>query len=178
MINMKFNKFLWIFFFLILSCFIGFYGHILTASHKFLDIFSISIADVPTLKQTFSNWQSTPVDTENLFYYAWINKWLDFIWVLAYVPVVLIVSYNIRQGEIHPLMYKLLKFNFPLALLAGLLDMAENCILLYDMHGYTAQKHLISSQFVSWPKWFILFYLVFICLLSLFTRRLRAVNLS
>lgn len=168
---MRIHSFFWALFVLVIILYSGFYFYIWLETCHFLNVFSVSTQSVSELRITLDHWKQTPVDHKNLLHYGRITSvWIDFIWIIAYVAVLIMLSYNAMQRERRPFLNNLLRLNMLLAVIAGVFDVLEDGILLYDMHGYGTQKHLFSSACFAWPKWIILAYIVAIYLFSLISR--------
>lgn len=98
-------------------------------------------------------WSSSFAGDHNLLYYARQNTWIDFIWIAGYVGVLVNLAYALMQRENSKLLNELLRGCFFLAFVAGLLDVIENCILLFDFSHLKDPDHFYSSMYFSYPKW-------------------------
>ncbi|HEV2480895.1 MAG TPA: hypothetical protein VGS79_14565 [Puia sp.] len=79
-----------------------------------------------------------------------LNTRWDFLFIVGYVTVLINLSYAQMQNESRSWANTLLRFNFPLAIFAGLCDVTENFILLRDMLPYIVCKdNYISPYYFS-----------------------------
>ena len=87
---------------------------------------------------------------------------LDFLFILTYVCLMITRSYNQMQRERWLFWNELLRLNLILALLAGLLDVTENFILLYDLRHLNDPGLYYTSYYVSLFKWILSGWIVLI----------------
>ena len=85
-----------------------------------------------------------------------LNTRWDFLFIVGYVTVLINLSYAQMQRESRPSVNTLLRFNFALAVLAGLSDSIENFILLRDMLPYNVCDDVYTS-----PHYFSLWKFIF-----------------
>jgi hypothetical protein len=166
---MRIHSIFWALFIMVTIFFLGMYFYIWIAAHHYvLNLFSIEIASTSGVKKILSEWQSVKVESQNLLYYARLATWVDFLWIISYVAVLIMVSYAIMQKQKSPFLNNLLRFCFLLAVLAGVFDVLENIVLIYDIYRYTPFKKVYSSAIFSWPKWILIFFILLCWLLTLF----------
>ena len=117
-----------------------------------LDIISLEFADKNEGAAILEDWYANKVDTKNLLSHARTNTIADFLFIIGYVGVLIIISNYIMQRQRKLVLNEMLRACFVLALLAGLLDLVENFILLYNMHHYVPGSEYISTKFISYTK--------------------------
>jgi hypothetical protein len=84
-----------------------------------------------------------------------VNIRWDFVFVVSFVSLLIILSYNQMQREARHRFNEFLRFNFPLAILIGLLSIVENMVLLQDMKSYNVGYIYHSSYWVTLPKFIL-----------------------
>jgi hypothetical protein len=122
---------------------------------KDFPITSIQLKNAATGFAMASAWAITFAGDHSLLYYARQNTWIDFIWIAGYAGVLINAAYYLMQREKDKTLNELLRLCFFLALLAGLLDLIENGILLFDFNHLVSAKQFYSSAYVSYPKWIL-----------------------
>src|SRR5207237_4745 len=100
-----------------------------------------------------SAWATIVAGDHTLLYYAKQNTLIDFIWIVGYAGVLINLAYASMQKEKNNVLNELLRLCFFLALLAGLLDVVENGILLFDFNHLVSPEKFYSSAYYSYPKW-------------------------
>jgi len=164
---MRIHSIFWALFIMVAIFYLSMYAYIWIASNHILNLFSIEISPASEVKQILTGWQTVKVENQNLLYYARLATWVDFLWILSYTGVLIMVSYAIMQKQRAPFLNNLLRFCFLLAILAGFFDVLENIVLIYDMHQYTPLKNVYSSAIFAWPKWIFVLFILISWLLSL-----------
>ena len=142
--------------------------------HKDFEILKLEFADSSEGKALLTKWSETPAsctaaDEGTLLHQAQINTYVDFVFIFSYVGVMIFLSYSRMQREGRKTLNNLLRLNFFLAIIAGLLDVIENFILLCDMHHYYPGKCYCPAVCIATVKfvlcgWIILVWLVSLCL--------------
>lgn len=107
----------------------------------------------------------------SLIRHAWINTIVDFFFIIAYVGMIRIISKNLRQKEKNKTQNKLLRWNMHLAIIAGILDVMENIILLWDFGNYYPGEYFISPRYISYPKWLLIGWIISIWIISIIKRK-------
>jgi hypothetical protein len=162
-----------------LLCWILFLGSLLFlrarswhANHlgKAYNIVKLELAGTESGKVLLQRWNNTKVGRGTLIDYARVDTWVDFLFIISYTGVLLLISHALRKREKQGWLLWLLQACTALALLAGLLDIIENIILLADMHRYSAGKMFYSSRWVSYPKFGLLLLVLLTWGLSLLGR--------
>lgn len=104
-----------------------------------------------------------------------LNTQWDFLFIVGYVSILIILSYNQMQRESRPWLNTLLRFGFLLAIVGGIFDAIENVFLLADMTPYNAMHHCYYSPFVfSVGKFVFGGWVLVVWLFSLVTAKQRA----
>jgi hypothetical protein len=118
-------------------------------------------------------WFKSGPGTSSPLYQAMINSYVDFFFIIAYTGMLRLVSRRLMRKEENPVFRFLLRMNIILALFAGLLDIFENIILLYNMQGYYPGEYYISAMYAGIPKWLLIGFIIFIWILSLAKRSIK-----
>jgi hypothetical protein len=82
-----------------------------------------------------------------------------------------IIFKNLRQKEKNKTQNKLLRWNMHLAIIAGILDVMENIILLWDFGNYYPGEYFISPRYISYPKWLLIGWIISIWIISIIKRK-------
>jgi len=135
-----------------------------------LNIFGLETADRNDGGMMLYQWYLFRTNGVDLIHYARVNIIADFFFIIAYVGVILIISYALMQKEKNPFLNNLLRLDILLAFIAGILDIIENIILLYDTGNYYPGEYFISSMWVSYPKWILIIWIILSWLISLSKR--------
>lgn len=104
---------------------------------------------------------------------AILNTEWDFLFILSYIFLLTSLSYNEMQSQRSSVLNNLLRLNFPLIIITGLLDTIENVILLDDMKPWNIGRSFCPSRDVSLPKFILGGWVVLIWLISIITRATR-----
>jgi hypothetical protein len=91
---------------------------------------------------------------------------IDFAYILAYSYILVTLSYDRMQLERHTFLNNLLRFCFPLAILAGLFDVVENILFLFNMEHYDLAGGYISISPFTYTKWTLIAIVALIWLVS------------
>jgi hypothetical protein len=118
-----------------------------------LDIIGLEFANAAQGAAMLHRWDNTMVDTASLLSFAWSNTLVDFLFVIGYVGVLMIVSNHLMQRQPIPALNELLRPCFILAVLAGSLDILENGILLFNMYHYRPTHTYISTRWISYYQY-------------------------
>lgn len=116
-------------------------------------VLALQFQDKGTLKSTLLDWNGTIAEGRSLLHYARVNTVVDLVYIIGYVSALIMISYRLMQVETSPALNNLLRFCFLLAVLTGLLDLAEDLILLFDMYRFSGEKTVYSARYVAYPKW-------------------------
>ncbi len=118
-------------------------------------------------KAMLCRWDSVKYGGGTLIAVAQSNTHWDFVFILTYVLLMILCSSTQMQLEKNTFLNALLRLNLLLALLAGLLDVAEDLILLYDFRHAADPGLYVSSYWVTLPKWILSGWVVLVWLISL-----------
>jgi hypothetical protein len=129
----------------------------------YMNIFGLETKPAGELPKIFAQWSAEPVHDHTVFDEARSNTRLDFLFILSYVGVCVIISYSLLQMQKNAALNNVLRFCILLAFLAGLLDIIENVILLNDFTRFAnGEGPMHSAAVVAIPKW-ILVVIIFLC---------------
>jgi hypothetical protein len=137
-----------------------------------MDILELEFASREEIRNLFGEWNSIVVRNSTLFQHARLNTEWDFVFIIAYVSVMIMMSYTLLQLQPHPGWNNALRFCMLLAVLAGISDVIENSVLLYDMNSfiYRASDYYSPAAFAVCK--FILIGFIICCWLgSLIVRK-------
>ena len=95
------------------------------------------------------------------------NTWWDFIFIPGYVSVIIILSYHQMQREPAAWLNNLLRLSFFLAIVAGVLDVAENMLLLYNMASYRIGIVYRSTRWLALLKFVLCGWCILVWLISI-----------
>jgi len=170
-VNKNTNHFIKILFALALIFFIaqGLYIHFVYKSY--LDIIGLELADRTDGGMILYQWWMAGKHGINLLHHAWLNTIVDFFFIIAYIGMIRIISYNLLQKENKPLLIKLLRLGSRFAFIAGILDIMENIVLLYDLTNYYPGEYYISSMYFSYPKFILIGWIILIWLVAIAKRK-------
>lgn len=130
-------------------------------------IFKLEFANCDAGKAMLCLWQSKPYGAGTLLTLARSGTHTDFLFIFTYTLLLIIYSNSQMQRERVSWLNTLLRLNLFLAVLAGLLDISENLILLYDMRHVAEPGRYVSSQIVSAIKWGFVAWAVLVWLVSI-----------
>ncbi len=128
-------------------------------------IIPLEFADPAEGIKILGSWQNTQdPGLGNVLEVGKLVTYYDFLFLLFYSAVLAFLSADRRNREQNPVLKRLLHVNIFLAILAGLLDVAENLVLLHNMNHFQDGSY-ISAYWLALPKfifagWVILVWLV------------------
>ncbi|TCD26372.1 hypothetical protein EZ456_13840 [Pedobacter psychrodurus] len=127
-------------------------------------IISLELANKDTGVEIISLWSDTLYGDQSLLNIAQKNTYLDFLFILVYVLLIMTLSNSQMQREKRSWLNELLRLNLFLAFLIGSLDIMENIRLLHSFHHPGNLAEFWRTDFIAWPKfviagWVILIYL-------------------
>lgn len=114
---------------------------------------------VPTILAEWDNGQ--------VLNYARINTVIDFVFIVFYILLVIMLSYRRMELERNYLLNNLLRLNFLLIIVAGLLDVTEDIFLLRNIHAFHAGGSYVSTYWIASTKFVLAGWTVFVWLISL-----------
>lgn len=133
-----------------------------------LNIFHLEFVNATDGKALISSWERTPtINKTTLLHEAIKNTWGDFLFIIGYVSVIIMLSYNQMQREPRAWLNELLRLNFLLAIVAGLLDVTENSLLLYNMAPHSIGNMFLSTYWFALPKFILAGWATVVWLVSL-----------
>ena len=118
-------------------------------------------------KQTHIENILTQWNTGNVLPIAKSNMAIDFVFIVFYVALVIMLSYRQMQREKWYVLNSLLRLNFLLIVLAGILDIIEDVFLLKNIHAFSTTHEYTSTYWVALIKFVIAGWAVFVWLISL-----------
>lgn len=90
--------------------------------------------------------------------------WIDFLYIFFYVAVIITVSGRQVRNESSVTLNALLRANFFVAILAGLLDVTENILLLYNIYHFN--KSYLSTCWIAGWKFILVGWIILVWLIS------------
>jgi hypothetical protein len=160
------KKLLW-FVFILLTIYMGYQDYLLRSTVvPNYPIVSLEFADKTLGKEMVCAWYDSPFAGSNLLAVARNNTRLDFLYILIYVSLILLYSYLQMQQEKRIFINELLRLNLLLALLAGLFDVVENVVLLYNFRHVTDSGLYISTVIISTAKFTLLGWTILVWIIS------------
>jgi len=123
-------------------------------------ILCIEFANATKGKQILAEWYN-----EDLLTIARSLTWLDFVFIFFYVAILITLSNRQVRKEPSIALNALLRGNFFFAVMAGLLDVAENILLLYNSYQFNEGAY-ISPWLPASLKFLFIGWTVFVWLIS------------
>jgi hypothetical protein len=141
-----------------------------TCATPSLDIMALELANREEGKFLLSQWAElkTCHNTTLLAEADRIIRW-DFVFIVGYICVLIIVSYLQMQKEPRARLNNLLRLNFPLAIITGLLDATENLFLLYNMLSWNIGENFYPVRTIAIIKFTLAGWAILVWLISLLT---------
>lgn len=149
----------------------GLYIHFI--HHLSLNIIGLELADKVKGTTLLLYFHEHHVNGMSLIYYAIVNTYVDYFFILGYVGIIFIITGNILHRQQNGFLRTLLRLCFYFGGIAGVLDLVENSILLMDLHQYYTGKDYVSAMYVSYPKWILAGVVVLIWLICIICSRLK-----
>jgi hypothetical protein len=126
------------------------------------DIVALEMADADKGKRILGEWQQIQIGSGTLTDYARTDVYVDFLFIIGYTGVLVMVSALLRRRHNRSWLRAILAGCLPMAVLAGLLDVAENVLLLRNMPVNAVPDSFISTRYIAGLK-FALIGLVLLC---------------
>jgi hypothetical protein len=146
----------------------------LKSQHISGNLFTLPLWPQEEAKQQLTTWSHLYTRTgRTVLEVARINTWIDFLFIISYVSALIFVSYAQMQKQHRVWLNALLRLNFPLAFLIGVLDGLENLTLLHDMAPYVVGQTYCSPFWFTFLKFFFTGWALLILLASLLTPKKR-----
>lgn len=143
---------------LFISTFIFLFGeglYIHFVHHMNLNIIGLETANTIRGTELLAYFYGHSISGRNLIYYAQLNTYVDFLFIIGYAGMMIIITNNLLRRVKHQYLCMALRTCLLMTIAAGILDIFENSILLSDMHGYYPGKAYVSSMYVSYSKWIL-----------------------
>jgi adenosine deaminase len=113
----------------------------------------------------------TKTSRGDLIAFARIITWFDFIFIIFYTGLVVMLS-NRAQRESRPWLNTLLRLNIFLVVVLALLDITENSFLLYDLKYW--QTNFINVWWITWLKYILVQWIIAVLIFSWIKRTVIA----
>jgi|HubBroStandDraft_6_1064221.scaffolds.fasta_scaffold988883_2 hypothetical protein len=132
------------------------------------NLISLQLSDDQEGLTMLEEWRGTPTQHDTtLLQEAETQIKLDCLFLLSYTILLIILSYNQMQKVGQKLMNTLLRLNFPLAIITGLLNAIGNGILLSDMLPYRIGVSYTSIHWLSMVKFGLGAWIILMLIASL-----------
>jgi hypothetical protein len=122
-------------------------------------IICMEFANATKGKQILAEWYN-----EGLLTIARCLTWLDFVFIFFYVAILITLSNRQVRKEPSIALNALLRGNFFFAVMAGLLDVAENILILYNSYQFNEGAYLspwlLASLKFLFIGWTVLVWLI------------------
>lgn len=150
----------------------------LKSQHITGNLFTLPLWPREEAMQQLATWSHVCTKTgRTVLQVAKINTWIDFLFIIAYVSVLIFVSYSEMQKQHRVWLNALLRLNLLLSFLIGIFDVLENITLLHDMAPYVVGQSYCSPFWFTFPKFFFTGWALLILLVSLLTPKKRLPNM-
>lgn len=131
-------------------------------------IVALEFAQAQEGQTLIDSWQKKDLITT-----AKIHTYFDFAFLTFYTLLLIRSSIDQRNVEKNKILHALLCVSIPLAIITGLLDIAENLIML---HNIDQKEAYINSFWLTWPKFIFAAWIIFIFLVSVIKKFLGKLN--
>jgi hypothetical protein len=121
-------------------------------------------------KSILRGWEQTKTGSENLLNTAKTLTWYDFLFVISYVALLMMLSWTAKTKEKSTFLRNLLHVNFNLAIVAGAFDLIENGILLFDINHSDDSTTYLSSYWFTLFKFLLIAWIILGWIISLVKR--------
>ncbi|HZY39736.1 MAG TPA: hypothetical protein VFE53_23940 [Mucilaginibacter sp.] len=154
--------------FILLGLYMGFQAHVLKfATCREYTIVQLETANKCRGQAILKEWKSLPYGEGTVLDVARSNTYWDFLFILCYVTMIVIQSYNQMQREKWMFLNALLRLNLFLAFLAGFFDICENSMLLHNFSHVADGRYYLETRWATWPKFILSGWAVLAWLVSL-----------
>ncbi|MES2418408.1 MAG: hypothetical protein V4541_09485 [Bacteroidota bacterium] len=157
------KKLIWPVFFIVVAC-MAYQGALLKASGY--GIVSLEFANADMGNTILTIYNKVRYGDTTLLEVAKGNLQLDFLFIMLYVPLMMMLSNIQMQREKWTPLNELLRLNLLLAMLAGGLDVAENIRLLHNMHHIGESGLYWGTLWLALPKFALAGWIVLVWLVS------------
>ncbi|MDQ3844665.1 MAG: hypothetical protein M3342_11715 [Bacteroidota bacterium] len=155
--------------FIVLLLVMRYFSHTLQGNSRF-GIVALELAKHEKGKEILRSWARVKVSGRSLLKVAEGSTYFDFLFIIFYTALLFSLSNSWRHRAGNPIISKLLRMNLPLALLAGGLDVVENCFLLYDMRNWQAEGSFITTWWIASLKFLFIGWAILVLLLYILLR--------
>jgi len=114
----------------------------------------LTVADQVKAKEILLSWQYTKVPAGNLIDTTRTIIHYDYLFILFYVILLIKLSHDWMNRESWYPLNVLLRLNLPIIVLAGLFDIIENGILLYNLNQWPSLNYVRTTWF-TFPKFLL-----------------------
>jgi hypothetical protein len=163
---MIFRIFIWTGFLAIILVFL--YCNQFFSENNAPGIVCLELANASRGKEILALWSKT-----GLLSIARSITWFDFAFIFFYVAIIISLSNRQIRKEPSIFLNSLLRANFFFAAIAGLLDISENILLLYNTYQYDDGEY-ISTRLIAWPKFVLAGWTVLVWLISFMKTRVSS----
>lgn len=160
---------LWIIFVIVFSI-LAFQDHTLIKNTGY-GIVHLELANTETGVQIIKEWHHCRYGESTLLDVAHNHTRLDFLFIFAYVALIISMSNWQMQRERRMLFNELLRFNLFITVLAGLLDFIENFRILHNFQHIGSESEYWGTNWLSSVKFGLIGFAIVVFLISLLTMR-------
>jgi hypothetical protein len=154
--------------FILLALFMNFQAHVLKyATGQQYTIVQLETANKCMGQAILKEWKSLPYGEGTMLDVAISNTHWDFLFILCYVTLIIIQSYDQMQREQWMPLNALLRLNLFLAFLAGFFDICENTMLLHNFSHVIDGRYYLETWWATYPKFILSGWAVLVWLVSL-----------
>lgn len=160
---------LWIIFVIVFSI-LGFQDHTLIKNSNY-GIVHLELANTDLGVQILKEWHQCHYGALTLLDIARNHTRLDFLFIFAYVSLIISMSNWQMQRERRMLFNEMLRFNLLITVLAGLLDFIENFRILHNFQHIGSRSEYWGTNWLSSVKFGLIGFAILVFLISLLTMR-------
>jgi hypothetical protein len=161
------KKLIWPAFFVVAAC-MAHQGALLKSGGN--GIVALEFANATKGNAILTTYRNIPYGDTTLLEVAKHNLQLDFLFILLYVTLMLMLSNAQMQREKWPPLNEMLRLNLLLAVAAGGLDIAENIRLLHNLHHIGNPGLYWETYWLALPKFILAGWIVLVWLVSVVKR--------
>ncbi len=153
------------FIFVILFCYLFGQNCILAQSNY--SLVSLSFADAALGNQIINTWSLTHYGDQTYLALAQKNTQWDFVFIVVYVCIIIMVSNAQMQKEKSSFLNEMLRLNFFIALFIGGSDFIENLLFMHNFHHVGDIESYQGTFVFSFIKWGLLSIVITILIISM-----------
>lgn len=128
--------------------------------------FSFETADQAETRRIVEIWQISRWGQHNVITGMTLFTVIDFAYIIVYSYVLVTLSYDRMQREGNVILNNFLRLNFPIAILAGLFDVIENVLFLFNMEHFDLPDGYVSIAPFTYIKWTLIALVALILVVS------------